>query len=112
MQALQEVNKDIGKSLLGYLQGNDLLTDNDTALKNLLDQLLNEIACLQQNVFLVLDDYHLIATPEVHRQTFHFLSNLPYRLHLVISSRVDPPLNLYLLRGRGEVMRDGSSTNG
>jgi len=104
VQSLQEVNKDMGKSLLGYLQGNDLHSDNDSALKNLLDQLLNEIACLKQNVFLVLDDYHLISATEVHRQTFHFLSNLPYRLHLVISSRVDPPLSLYLLRGRGEVM--------
>ncbi len=104
VQSLQEVEQDIGKPLLGYLQGDDLHTDHDSAIKNLLDQLLNEIACLEQNVFLVLDDYHVISASEVHRQTLHFLSNLPQRLHLVISSRVDPPLTLHLLRGRGEVM--------
>ena len=52
---------------------------------------------------LVLDDYHLITLRAIHEGLSFFLAHLPKALHLVISSRSDPPLPLARLRGRGEL---------
>ena len=52
---------------------------------------------------LVLDDYHLITLRAIHEGLAFLLDHLPKDLHLVISSRSDPPLPLARLRGRGQL---------
>jgi LuxR family maltose regulon positive regulatory protein len=52
---------------------------------------------------LVLDDYHVIATPLVHEALTFLLDHRPPALHLVITSRADPPLPLSRLRARGQL---------
>jgi LuxR family maltose regulon positive regulatory protein len=47
---------------------------------------------------LVLDDYHVLSTPAIHSGVAFLLDHLPARLHLVIATRVDPPLPLSRLR--------------
>jgi LuxR family maltose regulon positive regulatory protein len=47
---------------------------------------------------LVLDDYHVISTQDIHRDTAFLLEHLPPHLHLIISTRHDPPLRLARLR--------------
>jgi ATP/maltotriose-dependent transcriptional regulator MalT len=54
-------------------------------------------------VALVLDDYHLVDAPPVHDSVTFLLDRLPPGLRLVLSSRVDPPLPLARLRGRGQL---------
>jgi LuxR family transcriptional regulator, maltose regulon positive regulatory protein len=54
-------------------------------------------------VALVLDDYHLVEAPPVHDSVAFLLDRLPPGLRLVLSSRVDPPLPLARLRGRGQL---------
>jgi LuxR family maltose regulon positive regulatory protein len=54
-------------------------------------------------LILVLDDYHVIATPAIHEALIFLLDHLPPALHLVIASREDPPLPLARLRGRGQL---------
>src|SRR6185312_10025707 len=51
----------------------------------------------------VLDDYHVIAAPEVHDAVTFLLDHLPDRLHLVVATRSDPPLPLARLRSRGQL---------
>ena len=53
---------------------------------------------------LVLDDYHVIESREVHDAMAFLLDHLPPQLHLVIASRSDPPLPLARLRARGELV--------
>jgi len=55
------------------------------------------------DVLLVLDDYHLIESRAVHDSVTFLIDHLPPRLHLVLSSRADPPLPLARLRGRGQL---------
>ena len=43
---------------------------------------------------LVLDDYHLIDTPAIHTALTFLLDHLPPQLHLMITTRADPPLPL------------------
>ena len=71
--------------------------------------LVNEVAGLPGEVDLVLDDYHSIDSRGVHRSVAFLLENLPEGAHLVISSRVDPPLPLARLRARGQMVRLGAA---
>ena len=65
--------------------------------------LVNELAAAPDDVALVVDDYHLIDAPEVHRSLEFLLDHLPASLHLVLASRSDPPLPLARLRARGQL---------
>jgi LuxR family maltose regulon positive regulatory protein len=56
-----------------------------------------------EEVVLVLDDYHLIESPVVHRSVTFLVEHLPPRLHLVVSARADPPLPLARLRVAGQL---------
>jgi len=68
-----------------------------------LPMLINWLAELPHQVILVLDDYQFITEDESHESVAFFVEHLPENLHLVISSRFDPPLPLGRLRARGEV---------
>ncbi|MBE0698473.1 MAG: hypothetical protein IH586_16270, partial [Anaerolineaceae bacterium] len=64
---------------------------------------INAISVSAERVLLVLDDYHVIQAPEIHEQMTYLLEHLPPNLHLVISTRVDPPLPIARLRARGQL---------
>src|SRR6266496_444842 len=63
-----------------------------------LPPLINELAALDRRVVLVLEDYHLIQSPDVHEGVAFLLERLPPTLELVIATRLDPPLPLARLR--------------
>jgi LuxR family maltose regulon positive regulatory protein len=69
----------------------------------LLTLLVNDLAALPDDVILVLDDYHAIEHPDVHSALTFLLDHLPPRLHLVLATRVEPPLPLARLRARGQL---------
>ena len=64
---------------------------------------LNDLANHEERLTLVLDDYHLITNPAAHAIVEFMLEHLPPPLHLLISSRSDPPLPLARWRARGEL---------
>ncbi len=57
-----------------------------------------------QEVVMVLDDYHLIQDQQVHRHLAYLLEHLPEHLHLMLLTRVDPPLGLARLRVVGQLV--------
>ncbi len=59
---------------------------------------------LPQPSILVLDDYHVISAPTVHRAVGLLLERLPPHAHLVIATREDPILPLARLRARAELV--------
>ncbi len=71
-------------------------------------ELVGEMAALlaeqPEPSVLVLDDYHLIAAPAVHRAVGLLVERLPAQAHVVIATRADPPLPLARLRARGELL--------
>jgi LuxR family maltose regulon positive regulatory protein len=73
----------------------------------LVTALINELVAQPRGgeVVLVLDDYHLVDSQTVHESVAFLLENMPSGLHLVMSSRADPPLPLPLarLRARGQL---------
>lgn len=64
----------------------------------LTDSLVGEFSALTLKMILILDDYHHVQSPEVHRIMRRLLRYLPPTLHLVILTHSDPPLHLGRLR--------------
>jgi LuxR family transcriptional regulator, maltose regulon positive regulatory protein len=69
----------------------------------MLPRLINEIAELPHQIVLVLDDYQFITWGDAHESVTFFVEHLPENIHLVISSRSDPPLPLWRWLARGEM---------
>jgi LuxR family maltose regulon positive regulatory protein len=69
-----------------------------------LPALINDLATLDEDVHLVLDDYHVLTDPELHRSVAYLLAHQPPRLHLMIATRSDPPLPFARLRAHGEIL--------
>ena len=65
--------------------------------------LVNELAAIPDTLVLILDDYHTITSTAVNSAVAFLLENLPPNLHLVISTRADPPIPIARLRSRGQV---------
>jgi LuxR family maltose regulon positive regulatory protein len=65
--------------------------------------LLNDLAAIEQDFILVLDDYHVIRNQAIHDLITDILLHPPRTLRLFIAARHDPPLPLALLRARGDV---------
>ncbi len=58
---------------------------------------------LKGQLILILDDYHLIQNKEIHAALGRLLEHAPPRLHLVLLTRSDPPLELARLRVLGQL---------
>lgn len=69
--------------------------------------MINEVASAPAHeahpILLVLDDYHLIESPAIHRGLGYLLDHQPANLHLALATRMDPPLPLPRLRARMQV---------
>jgi LuxR family maltose regulon positive regulatory protein len=61
----------------------------------------NELSKLPGEVILVLDDYQFIRGKAVHGLLVELARHWPHPLHLVLISRVDPPLPITRLRAKG-----------
>jgi LuxR family transcriptional regulator, maltose regulon positive regulatory protein len=97
--ALQTVLPDVGADALVLLT-----SPQPPSIESVLTTLLNELNAVEKDVVVVLDDYHLIDTPGIHTGMTFLIDHLPPRMHLVIASRIDPPLPLPRLRARGDLL--------
>ena len=73
-------------------------------ITSVLTSLLNDLAAVDEQVVLVLDDYHVVHAPAVHEAMTFLVDHLPRQLRLVIATRSDPALPLARLRARGELV--------
>jgi LuxR family maltose regulon positive regulatory protein len=71
--------------------------------QNILDEVINPLAQLEEPGILVLDDYHTITNSLIHEMLEYFLEHQPHQTHLVIITRSDPPLPLARLRARRQM---------
>lgn len=96
--ALQTTASTVGVDLQSAFQA-----PQPPAIESLLAAMINELAALADDLFLVLDDYHVIQSQPIHDGLGFLLDHLPPQVHLVIATRSDPPLHLARLRGRGQI---------
>lgn len=97
--AVRGVRPEVGRPPEALLQAMDA-----TELEGLLAALLAiPLGESEEPFALVLDDYQVIDNPVIHQSLAWLLDNLPEGMHLLITTRQDPPLPLARLRVRDEL---------
>ncbi len=96
--ALQTLIPGLAETARARLAGSQSQTEQN------LTELLNELSALPQEVVLILEDYHMIDSPQIHSEVSFFVEHLPENVHLVIATRADPALSLARLRARGDLV--------
>jgi LuxR family maltose regulon positive regulatory protein len=81
-----------------------LLESGQPPSEGVLAAVVNELSRLPSELDLVLDDYHVIEDPDIHDTMTFLLDHLPPQVHVLITTRADPPLPLARLRARGEMV--------
>lgn len=98
LAAMGKIDPDLGRDLATALRSTS--PPDETAVISIL---LNDLAAHERPFILVLDDYHLITSETIHAALAFFIDHLPPWLHLVITSREEPPLPLPRWRVRGQL---------
>jgi len=101
---IQTIEKDFGQSSLKLLKAPH--RPNTESIAGLL---INDILSIEKDFILVLDDFHLINTKEVFELMKFLLENIPGQMHMVISTRSDPPLSIARLRSQNQLIELRSS---
>ncbi len=104
--ALQSMNPGLSADTAVLLQ-----SPEPPPLETILTLLLNDLSArlpelataIGPEIVLVLEDYHAIVAPAIHQSLTFLLDHLPATLHLVITTRADPPLSLARLRAHGQL---------
>ena len=96
--ALQAVVPGVGTSALLLLQS------AQPPIETALASVLNELGAVPDDLYLVLDDYHLVDGPDIQAGMTSLVEHLPPQVHLVVSTREDPALPLARLRASGELV--------
>ncbi len=96
--ALESIDPQIGKALRPALYA-----AQSPVFQQIITGLVNDIVVFDRELILVLEDYHLIAAAEIHEALNYLIEHMPQHLHLVITTRSDPPLNLARRRGRSQI---------
>jgi LuxR family maltose regulon positive regulatory protein len=100
ISALQGISKIIGEESLSILRVPEKFSA-DYAIT----MLINDIADFNQEIILILDDFHLIAENDIHKALNFFINNLPANFHLYIVSRIIPEnLSLSMLRAKNNLI--------
>lgn len=96
--ALQTIEDGLCKTVQAMVQ-----SPQPPPIETVLTELINEVASLSQDFILILDDYHTVEAQTIHEALTFLLDHLPPRMHLVITSRSDPLLQIPSLRAKGKV---------
>ena len=98
LAAVRKISPEAGKEIRTILNGPEL-----PPLSILTGILINELDQIKQTFIITLDDYHVIHNHEIHDILIAILKHPPQSMHLVLATRIDPPLPLSSLRARGEM---------
>lgn len=101
--ACRAFHPDVGQRALALLDAAGPRPFAPPPIEPALTALLNDLAGLERPALLVLEDYHLITTSQIHASLAFFLAHLPAGAHLLLISREEPPLPLPELRASGRL---------
>jgi LuxR family maltose regulon positive regulatory protein len=85
-QALHHACPDVGAGAIGLILENNLI--DPTAI---LSSLINDLAEIEDDVYLFLEDYHWLSAPRIHQTVAYFLKHAPSHCHAVLTTRTEPP---------------------
>ena len=98
-QALRHACGGVGASAIGLTAEASLVP-----AQSIVATLINELLEVDDEVYLFLDDYHLICLPVIHEVVAFFIEHMPSHVHLVVCTRDDSALPLARLRASNELL--------
>ena len=96
--ALERVGCRPKDDVAGFMAAHD-----GEVIAGVLPRLLEAMADLQEDLVIVLDDFHVLQDVACHTQVEFLVEHLPARAHLVILTRADPGLRVAWLRAVGRL---------
>jgi LuxR family transcriptional regulator, maltose regulon positive regulatory protein len=99
VKVCQSGRAELGESALGLL-----LSSQQLPVETVPSILINDLTGLDCELVLVLDDYHVIHNEAIHTAFTFLLEHQPGKLHIVVSTRVDPPWPLARFRVRNQLV--------
>ena len=101
LAAIQQLDPDFGADWQSLLTAT---TDINSAVRRLAGVMINEVLASSLRPFaIVLDDLHRIEETAVFEILDSLLENLPQEMHIIATSRYDPPLSLARMRLQGRL---------
>lgn len=97
--ALQQIHSDVGDNAAEILA-----TTQPLQIERMITTLINDLAEDGDDLILVLDDYHNVTHPTIHQGITFLLEHCPRRLHLVITTRSDPPLPVVRMQAKNRMV--------
>ncbi len=98
--ALEKVRPDIrGHAATAFSQ-----SGSGVPVESLVGALINVMASGGSESIFVIDDYHVISSPNIHKGIAYLLDHVPQEMHIIITCRAEPPLPLARLRARGQLL--------
>ena len=96
---LECIQEDVGAEAIQFMRSHQRLSPHI-----ILASLINALGRVAEPYVLVLDDYQFITEHAVHETVSYLLDHIPTTMHIVISTRADPPLQLGRLRAHGQML--------
>jgi LuxR family maltose regulon positive regulatory protein len=96
--AVRSVEPELGERALAALHG-----PGAALVEVVLPLFLNDLVNLNRELVLVIEDYHLISSQDVHQAVTYLIERSPPCFRIIVSTREDPPLPLGRIRARGEL---------
>ena len=97
--ALQMIDPNLTAQLAATLQ-----SAQPPSLEQLVAVLIDQVAAHPGEHLLVLDDFHVICARPIMNALAVLLDRMPANLHLIIATRVDPPLQLARLHSQRQLV--------
>jgi LuxR family transcriptional regulator, maltose regulon positive regulatory protein len=97
--ALQRACDGVGVAAINLIQESFLINP-----RAIVSTLINDLADIEADVYLFLEDYHWVTNPNVHEALAFFLRHAPSHCHVVLTTRTEPPLPLASLRAQNQLL--------
>jgi LuxR family maltose regulon positive regulatory protein len=98
-QALQHACQGVGLGATELILENSLIDP-----QAVLSSLINDLAELDDEVYLFLEDYHWLNDRRIHQAVAYFLRHAPSHCHVVITTRAEPSLPLATFRAQNQLL--------
>lgn len=103
--ALRQACGEVGASVISLTAEASFVAANSLA-----STLINELIDVDDEIYLFIDDYHLISETQIHEAMSLFIANMPSQVHVVLCTRTDPPFPVARLRARNDLLEIDAST--
>jgi LuxR family transcriptional regulator, maltose regulon positive regulatory protein len=98
-QALHQACPDVGAGAIELILENNLIDP-----PAILSSLINDLAEVDEDVYVFFEDYHWLSASRIHETVAYFLKHAPSHCHVVLTTRTEPPLPLATLRAQNQLI--------